>query len=137
MWHADRGNCLSSCLVCVCECVGALFSPFCFTRGNGSVASLVNFMKVAVKLKFQLNIKGLSMSPWLNYFPNPVFTFASPLLTYNTASRHSVTPTWWDILLNKRNTYGYQNLLSTNACLLGFIINVINFVYFNVYLLVN
>lgn len=36
-------------------------------------------------------------------FPNPAFRFTPSLFTYNTASGCDVAPTWWDILLNKRN----------------------------------
>lgn len=92
--------------VCVCMCVRigvclCVFGHCAALLVCGCVnMPIVNFMKVHVKLKFQLIIKGLSMSPWLNEFPNTVFTFAPPLLTYNTASGHSIAPIWWNILLN-------------------------------------
>lgn len=113
MWHAHWGNCLSSCLVlCVFAsvCLG-IVQPSLLSPGNSHVnTSRLSILLVCVYLKFQLNIKGLSMSLWLNCFPNLVFTFAPPSFTYNTALGHGMYSTliWWDTLLYKRNGFGYR-----------------------------
>lgn len=87
--------------LCMCVYLG-IVQPSFFPSLTGKGCVNMSLLSILWKFPPNWNFRWiLKVCPRL--LSNPAFRFTPSLFTYNTATGCDVAPTWWDILLNKRN----------------------------------